>query len=94
MLLKKIYVNNLLSHFCLNLLVAGDFNYPKIDWKHYSTPSSRKDLRSKFLECTRDCFFESFLSEPTCGRRSSQPTLIDLALTNNPDIIKLIKDKS
>ena len=56
-------LENLLRRFCLNLnlLVVGDFNYPKIDWEHYSTSSSPNDLNSKFLECTRDCFFEQLL---------------------------------
>ena len=31
--------------------------------------------------------FEQFISEPTRGKGSSQPTLIDLVLTNNSDII-------
>ena len=39
--------------FSSNLLVVGDFNYPKIDWEHYSTTSSQNNLNSKFLECTR-----------------------------------------
>ena len=74
-------LENLSRRFCSNLLVVGDFNYPKIDWEHYPTSSSPNDLNSKFLECTRDCFFEQFISEPTRGRGSSQPTLIDLVLT-------------
>ena len=69
----------------------GDFNYPKIDWEHYSTTSSPKDLNSKFLKCTRNGFFEQFISEPTGGRGSSQPTLIDLVLTNNQDTIDKVK---
>ena len=40
--------------FSSNLLVVGDFNYPKIDWEHYSTTSSPNDLNSKFLDCTRN----------------------------------------
>ena len=56
--------------FSSNLLVVGDFNYPKIDWEH-STISSPNDLNAKFLECSRDCFFEQFFSEPTRGRGSS-----------------------
>ena len=51
--------------FSSNLLVVGDFNYPKIDWEHYSTTSSPNDLNSKFLECIIDCYFEQFISEPT-----------------------------
>ena len=81
----------LLRRFSLNLLVVGDFNYPRIDWEHYSTTSSPNNLNCKFLECTRDCFFEQFTSEPTRGKGSSQPTLIDLVLTNNPDIINKVK---
>ena len=82
----------LLRHFSLNLLVVGDFNYPKIDWEHYSTTSSPNNLNCKFLECTRDCFFEQFTSEPTRGKGSSQPTLIDLVLTNNHIINKVKLD--
>ena len=63
------------TFYSSNMLFVGDFNYPKIDWKHYSTTSSPNDLNVKFLECTRDCFFEQFISEPTRGRGSSQPTL-------------------
>ena len=69
----------------------GDFNCPKIDWEHYSTSSTPNDLNSKFLKCSRDCFFEQFISEPTRGRGSSQSTLIDLVLTNNPGIIDKVK---
>ena len=72
------------------MLVVGDFNYPKIDWEHYSKSSSPNDLYSKFLECTTDCFFEQFISEPNRGRGSSQPTLIDVVLTNNSDIIEKV----
>ena len=32
-------------------------------------------------------FFEQLISKPTRGKGSSQPTLIDLVLTNNTDII-------
>ena len=87
-------LENLSRRFCSNLLVVGDFNYPKIDWEHYSTASSPNDLNPKFLECTRDCIFEQFITEPTCGRGSSQPTLIDIVLTNNSEIIEKVIDHS
>ena len=82
------------GRFSPNLLVVGDFNYPKINWEHYSTTSSPNDLNSKFFECTRDCFFKQFISEPIRGRGLSQPTLIDLVLTNNSDIIDKVKLES
>ena len=82
------------GRFSPNLLVAGNFNYPKINWEHYSTTSSPNDLNSKFFECTIDCFFNQFISEPIRGRGLSQPTLIDLVLTNNSDIIDKVKLES
>ena len=69
--------------FSSNLLVVGDFNYPKTDWEQDSTTTSSNELNFKFL----DSIFEQFIAEPTRGRESSQPTLIDLVLTNNPGII-------
>ena len=62
---------NLAGRFSSNLLIVGDFNYSKIYWEHFSTTSSPNDLNSKFLEYTRDCFFQHFISEPTRGRGSS-----------------------
>ena len=73
--------------FSSNSLVVGDLNYPKTDWEHDSTTTSSNELNFEFLECTRDCIFEQFIAVPTRGRESSQPTLIDLVLTNNPGII-------
>ena len=77
--------------FSPNLFVVGDFNYPKIDWEHYLTISSPNDLNSKFLKCTKDFFFEQFISGHTRSRGLSQPTLIDLVLINNPDITNKVK---
>ena len=77
--------------FSSNFVVVGDFNYPKIDQEHYLTSSSPSNSNSKFLECTSDCFFDKSISEPTRGRGLSQTTLIDLVLTNNPDIINTVK---
>ena len=72
----------------MNLVVAGDFNYPKNDWEHSKT-SSPNHLNYQFLECTRDCFLK-VISESTCARGPSQPTLIVLVLNNNPDIINKV----
>ena len=70
-----------------NFIVIGDFNYPKIDWEHYTTTASINDILSKFLDCVRDCFFEQLVDKPTRGRNSDNPSLIDLVLTNNNEII-------
>ena len=73
--------------FSLNLLVVGDFNHPNIDWEHSSTTSSPPPPPPPPPPCARDCFFEQFISEPTRGRGLSQPTLIDLVLTSNQELL-------
>ena len=87
----KISLQILSRRFSSSLFVVGDFNYPKIDWEHYSTIISPNNLNPKFLKCTKDFFFEQFISGHTRGRGSSQPTLIDLVLINNPDITDKVK---
>ena len=87
----KISLQILSRRFSSNLFVVGDFNYPKIDWEHYSTISSPNNLNPKFLKCTKDFFFEQFISGHTRGMGSSQPTLIDLVRINNPDITDKVK---
>ena len=66
-----------------NLTVLGDFNYPRIDWVHYSTNSSISDSNYKFLLTTRDYFFQRYVKSSTRGRNSDNPSLLDLVLSNN-----------
>ena len=61
----------LLRHFSLNLLVVGDFNYPKIDWEHSKT-SGPNDLNCQFFECTKDCFWRLFQNLLMVGDRLNQ----------------------
>ena len=69
-----------------NLIVLGDFNYPRIDWVHYSTNSCTNNSNYKFLETTRDCFFQRYVKSSTRGRNSDNPSLLDLVLSNNDDL--------
>ena len=51
----NLYLKSLSDKHPSNFIVMGDFNYPKIDWKHYSTTTSINDIHYNFLETVRDC---------------------------------------
>ena len=65
-----------------NLIVLGDFNYPKINWVHYNTKFSMNKSNYKFLESTEDCFFQQYVKSSTRGRNSNNPSLLDLGMSN------------
>ena len=46
----------LAERYYSNLVVLGDFNYPKIDWTHCATTTNTNDPNLMFLETIRDCF--------------------------------------
>ena len=71
------------------LIIMGDFNFPGINWdlettKHISDGNNIEDL---FLDCVQRNFLYQMVSEPTHLRNSQTPTLIDLVLTNDPNLI-------
>ena len=70
-----------------NLVVLGDFNYPKLDWTHCTTTTNTNDPNFMFLETIRDCFLQQHMKSPTRGRNCDNPSLIDLALCNNDDLV-------
>ena len=46
----------LTERYYSNLVVLGDFSYPKIDWTHCTTTYNTNNLNFMFLETIRDCF--------------------------------------
>ena len=87
-LLDKINEKNF-SH----VLLLGDFNYPRINWETKSTTAtSTEDKELKFLEKIRDCYLMQHITEPTRGRGTNEPSLLDL--TNDDTAISTIKTAS
>ena len=82
----NVLLKNISDKYNANLIVLGDFNYPRIDWVHYSTNSSINDSNYKSLKTTRDCFFQQHVKSSTRGRNSDNPSLLDLVLSNNDDL--------
>ena len=77
----------LVERYYSKLDVLGDFNYPKIDWTHYTTTNNTDDPNFMFLESIRDCFLQQYVKSPTRGRNCDNPSPIDLVLCNNDDLV-------
>ena len=63
-----------------HLLITGDFNFPKIDWK---TCTSRGENSGKiFLESIRESYLIQDVTEATTVRDNSEHSILDLIFTN------------
>ena len=74
------------SHVC----IAGDFNFPEISWTTESTGGGENSQAAKFLDAVRDNYLIQHVSEPTRCRGESEPSLLDLIFTNEPNMINHI----
>ena len=78
-----------------HVLLLGDFNYPKIDWKIMcTTVPSIEDKAFKFIEKLRDCYFIQHITELTRGRGTTGPSRLDLVITSEVSEIVLIETAS
>lgn len=64
-----------------DIVLFGDFNYPRIDWHNYTTFSPEA---TNFVDVCLNFNLSQLITEPTRVAQSSSNTL-DLILTNNPD---------
>ena len=60
------------------ILLTGDGNYKHIDWQQMTCSSSENSNDFLFLESFKDSFFEQHINEPTRGRGSDKPSVLDL----------------
>ena len=82
-LIRKISRKNY-THY----LIMGDFNYPDIDWENWMTASQNlENNENKFIEALRDAFLHQHIIEPTRGRATCTPHVLDLILTNEEGMV-------
>ena len=62
----------------------GDFNLPQIRWE---VEQASTDFCRKFLECLQDKGLEQIISEPTRFRGDQTPSILDLIIVSDPDLI-------
>jgi len=46
-------------------VIAGDFNYPEIDWTTWSTNKSEEHHSQKFTDACRDAYLHHHTTQPT-----------------------------
>lgn len=69
-------------------LIVGDFNHKEIGWDSLSTEMGPNHPASLFLETIRDLFSFQHIKQPTRYREGNQPSVLDLVLTNEIDMIE------
>ncbi len=73
-----------------HVLIGGDFNYPEIDWNLMQSLKNDDHKASIFLDTVQDCYLFQHTRHPTHHRADQDPTLIDLVLTNEDEMVNTI----
>ncbi len=77
-----------------HVLIMGDFNMNSINWNTWTTNKAVDSTEYNFIETVRDSYLHQHIQEPTRARGSDEPSLIDLVLTNEENMITDIKIES
>jgi len=70
-----------------HLMIMGDFNYPEINWNTQTSDAPDDSPPQNFLSNYKDCFLHQHVLSPTHYRGQQQANILDLILTNEPDMI-------
>ncbi|XP_076037549.1 uncharacterized protein LOC143022998 [Oratosquilla oratoria] len=73
-----------------HVLITGDFNFPEISWQRWTTQNGINSEEYLFLETLRDTYMFQHVKEVTRGRGTDNPSLLDLVLTNEEDMINSV----
>lgn len=76
-----------------NLVIVGDFNFPEINWDSKDTNKPPSHPAARFLETCMDSFLHQCVSLPTRQRGQQEPSLLDLVLTNKPELVSDIEHR-
>lgn len=66
------------------LIIFGDFNFPSVDWSSLSVASNEIETNS-FLQTCLDFSLTQLINSPT-RRSATSANILDLILTNHPDL--------
>lgn len=84
-------INSAVAKNCKHLFIAGDFNYPEIDWNIWCTSRSINHDSFKFLECLHDNYLHQSINKPTRYREGQANNILDLFLCNSEEWITSIE---
>ena len=69
-------------------LLVGDFNYGAISWQDNTATSAAE---TAFLDCLQNTYMNQHVEEPTRGRYGQNPSILDLIINNDPNIVSHIR---
>ena len=72
------------------IILVGDFNYPEINWDTESSASRSQG----FIDIIQDLGLYQLISEPTRYRNGQEPSLLDLIMTSDDNLIRDIDLKA
>ena len=70
-----------------HILLSGDFNYPGINWDSLSSNMPQDHPTTLFLDTLSDCFLTQHIQEPTRYRFGSEPSILDLIISNEEGMV-------
>ena len=71
-----------------SVLIAGDFNFPNIEWTNEECTKKDDDLSASiFLDGVNDCFFKQSVVEPTFSSNDTDKSILDLVFTETAEQI-------
>ena len=73
-----------------NLLILGDLNYPEINWGNLNCSTRDTHTAHGFLDTVVDNQLNQLIDRPTHYRTTQNPTLIDLVLVKEPELVSEI----
>ena len=75
-----------------NLLICGDFNYPEINWESEFVIEQSPTI-GQFIDTIQELHLCQHVVQPTRYRLGHDPSLLDLILTNEDDLIQELDHK-
>jgi len=74
-----------------HLVIAGDFNYPEIDWEQATSCANDAHPSHLFLRCVHENLLYQHVFKPTRYRPGELPNILDLVLTNEDGMVENIE---
>ena len=87
-------LRDMLCHELINnfdkVIIAGDFNYPDINWENNTGLWNELDNEKFIVQVLRDAFLVQHVTKPTRHRTGEQSNILDLVLTKDVNDIHKI----
>ena len=88
------FLRRLNEHETSHILVLGDFNYPAINWSTNTMLTNGTPDQTRFLDTINDNLWFQHVTQPTRERSGSIPTILDLVMTNQEEMVNVINHTS